>query len=72
VSTVGLHVGIGVGLGLVSFAAVMIVFNLAALLVPSEPSETRNAKAETDPKPEIRNPKRIPKRKKAIIEAVGL
>lgn len=36
-ATIGLHVGIAVALGLVSFAAVMIVLNVAAFLVPSEP-----------------------------------
>jgi hypothetical protein len=36
-ATVGLHVGIGVAMGLVSFALVMIVLNLAAFLVPAEP-----------------------------------
>jgi hypothetical protein len=35
-ATVGLHVGIGVAMGLVSFAAVMIVLNVAAFLVPAD------------------------------------
>jgi hypothetical protein len=38
-AAVGLHVGIAVGLGLVSFAAVMIVLNVAAFLVPAEPAK---------------------------------
>jgi Vitamin K-dependent gamma-carboxylase len=37
-ATIGLHVGIAVGLGLVSFAAVMIVLNVAAFLVRAEPA----------------------------------
>jgi hypothetical protein len=37
-AAVGLHVGIAVGLGLVSFAAVMIVLNVAAFLVRAEPA----------------------------------
>jgi hypothetical protein len=36
-AAIGLHVGIAVGLGLVSFAAVMIVLNIAAFLVRAEP-----------------------------------
>jgi hypothetical protein len=36
-ATVGLHVGIALALGLVSFAAVMIVLNVAAFLVSPEP-----------------------------------
>jgi HTTM domain len=36
-ATIGLHLGIAVALGLVSFAGVMIVLNVAALLVPAEP-----------------------------------
>jgi hypothetical protein len=35
-ATIGLHVGIAIFLGLWSFAAVMIVFNVAALVVPAE------------------------------------
>jgi hypothetical protein len=67
VATIGMHLGIGVGMGLLSFAAVMIVFNVAALLIPSEPAETRNAKSPTNPQPEIRNPHRISRPKKATI-----
>jgi hypothetical protein len=37
-ATVGLHLGIALGMGLVSFAAVMIVFNVAALMIPAESS----------------------------------
>jgi hypothetical protein len=36
-ATVGMHVGIAVGMGLVSFSAVMATFNLAAFLVSPEP-----------------------------------
>ena len=36
-ATIGLHLGIALFLGLTSFAAVMIVLNIAAFLVPSEP-----------------------------------
>jgi hypothetical protein len=32
-ATIGMHVGIGLGMGLVSFSAVMIVWNLAAFLI---------------------------------------
>jgi hypothetical protein len=37
VATIGLHIGIGIFLGLWSFAAVMVVLNVAALVVPAEP-----------------------------------
>jgi hypothetical protein len=36
-ATVGMHVGIGLAMGLVSFASLMIVLNVAAFLVPEEP-----------------------------------
>lgn len=38
-ATIGLHVGIGVTMGLVSFSAMMIVLNVAAFLVPAEPRQ---------------------------------
>jgi hypothetical protein len=44
-ATVGMHVGIGVFMGLASFAGVMIVLNLGAFLVPAEP-EPGEEKAE--------------------------
>jgi len=40
-ATVGLHLGIGVFLGLWAFAALMIVLNIAAFLVPADPASNR-------------------------------
>jgi hypothetical protein len=42
VATVGMHLGIAIGMGLVSFSAVMAVFNMAAFLVSPE-SRTRRS-----------------------------
>jgi hypothetical protein len=36
-ATVGMHVGIAIGMGLVSFSAVMAVFNVAAFMISPEP-----------------------------------
>ena len=48
-ATIGLHIGIGLGMGLVSFAAVMIVLTGSVFLVSGEPAErseaTRDRKA---------------------------
>jgi hypothetical protein len=44
-AVVGLHLGIAVGMGLVSFAAVMIVLNVAAFLVRAEPAEEPQGEA---------------------------
>ena len=43
IATVGLHIGIGLGMGLVSFAAVMIVLTGSAFLVSGEPAERLGA-----------------------------
>ena len=45
-ATIGLHLGIGIFMGLWSFAALMIVFNVAALVVPAEPPLVSAAKPE--------------------------
>jgi hypothetical protein len=45
-ATIGLHAGIAVFMGLVSFSAVMAVLTLSAFLVPAEPAPARVPAAE--------------------------
>lgn len=50
-SMVGLHAGIALALGLLSFSAVMIVLNVSAFLVSPEPVASRKEEAQTGPIP---------------------
>src|SRR5262249_4404721 len=49
--TGGMHVGIAVTLGLVSFAGVMIVLNVAGFLVSGEPAKETQPAAAASPLP---------------------
>jgi hypothetical protein len=62
-ATVGMHVGIAVGMGLVSFSAVMAVFTVAAFLVSSEPQlQTEPTEASTS----------VPKDAGTLLVAAGM
>ncbi len=48
-AVIGMHVGIALFLGLVSFASLMIVLNVSAFLIPSEPTGLKQTAASFDP-----------------------
>ncbi|WP_339907506.1 HTTM domain-containing protein [Symmachiella dynata] len=48
-AVISMHVGIALFLGLVSFASLMIVLNVSAFLIPSEPTGLKQTAASFDP-----------------------
>jgi hypothetical protein len=58
-AAVGMHIGIAVGMGLVSFSAVMALFNLGAFLVSPEPQAQEATRKAADPFPSMAKPRLI-------------